>query len=301
MNRAVIFAHYDKDSVIDDYVIFYLKELRKSVQKIIFVSCNNLCQEECEKLQNLADIVITETHNEYDFGSYKRGFQALQAECLEKFDEIIFVNDSCYGPLYPVSEIFNTMEESPCDFWGITKNKYGINGKTPHIQSYFIAFRKRVFTSSEFINFINNIKELPSKNRIIEDYEIGLSQMLYSNNFKDSVYIKAYHNTSNITIRKWKKLITTHKMPFLKCSILRLKNTNYTTSDKWEEVVKTTGYPIELIEKNLARTRENNNTEINLPSRVKEFLYDFVNFLPKKLRVPFIVLLRKLFSKFSQK
>lgn len=301
MNRAIIFAHYDKDSTIDDYVIFYLKELKQTIQKIIFVSCNNLNQEECAKLQNIADIIIHEPHNEYDFGSYKRGFNSLQTECLENFDEIIFANDSCYGPLYPISEILKTMENKQCDFWGITKNKYGLNGKNPHVQSYFISFRKQIFTSQEFKSFISNIKEQTTKNNIIQNYEIGLSQMLYANNFKDSTYINAYANISNSTIKKWKNLITNHKMPFVKCSVLRLKNTNYTTADNWQDIVKPTGYPVELIENNLCRTREPENTEINLPTNLKEFLYNFVNILPQKLRVPFIVLLRKTFSKFSQK
>ncbi|MFM7702988.1 MAG: sugar nucleotide-binding protein, partial [Alphaproteobacteria bacterium] len=35
---ATIFAHYDKDQIIDDYVIFYLENLRKISDYIIFVS-----------------------------------------------------------------------------------------------------------------------------------------------------------------------------------------------------------------------------------------------------------------------
>ena len=38
MKRLCIFAHYDKDNLIDDYVIYYLRELKKSFNKIIFVS-----------------------------------------------------------------------------------------------------------------------------------------------------------------------------------------------------------------------------------------------------------------------
>ena len=34
MKRLCIFAHYDKDNLIDDYVIYYLRELKKSFNKI---------------------------------------------------------------------------------------------------------------------------------------------------------------------------------------------------------------------------------------------------------------------------
>ena len=36
-----VFAHFDKDNLIDDYVVEYLQELKKVAEKIIFVSdCN---------------------------------------------------------------------------------------------------------------------------------------------------------------------------------------------------------------------------------------------------------------------
>ena len=75
MKRAVIFAHYDKNREIKDYVLYYLKELKKTADTIIFVSCCDLKNACC--LNGLADKIIAEQHNEYDFGSYKRGFLLL--------------------------------------------------------------------------------------------------------------------------------------------------------------------------------------------------------------------------------
>ena len=42
MKRAVVFAHYDKDNIVDDYVIYYIKALKEIAETIIFVSCNNI-------------------------------------------------------------------------------------------------------------------------------------------------------------------------------------------------------------------------------------------------------------------
>lgn len=36
MNNIAIFAHYDKDNLIDDYVVYYLEQLKKYV-KILFL------------------------------------------------------------------------------------------------------------------------------------------------------------------------------------------------------------------------------------------------------------------------
>lgn len=301
MKRAVIFAHWDNDLTIDDYVIYYLKELKKVIEKVIFVSANNLSENETQKLDGIADNIISQEHGEYDFGSYKRGFEILKAEGLSNYEEIIFANDSCYAPLFSLDKLFEEMEEKECDFWGITKNNYGLKGKNPHIQTYFIAFRKGVFMDNDFIKFISSVKPEPDKNSVIENYEIGLSKMLFQNGYKAETFVKEFENISNPTIKKWKSLITKSKSPFLKCSVLRLKNTDYTTADGWYEVIGKTNYPVELIENNLKRTQEKLNTEPKLPTGVKEFLYNSLNYLPQKLRVPFISLVKKVFSSTSSK
>ena len=98
MKRVVIFAHYDKKNIISDYVIFYLKALKQVADEIVFVSCCLLSDIEKEKISGVASYIISEIHDEYDFGSYKRGFLFLK-DRLDDFDELIFANDSCYGPL----------------------------------------------------------------------------------------------------------------------------------------------------------------------------------------------------------
>lgn len=301
MKRAVIFAHWDNNLTIDDYVVYYLKELKKVIEKVIFVSANNLSENETKKLDGIADNIIAKHHNEYDFGSYKRGFEILKAEGLSNYEEIIFANDSCYAPLFSLDKLFEEMEEKECDFWGITKNNYGLKGKNPHIQTYFIAFRKNVFMDNDFIKFISSVKPELDKNSVIENYEIGLSKMLFQNGYKAETFVKEFENISNPTIKKWKSLITKSKSPFLKCSVLRLKNSDYTTADGWQEVIGKTNYPIELIENNLKRTQEKLNTEPKLPTGIKEFLYNSLNYLPQKLRVPFINLVKKVFSSTSSK
>ena len=107
MRRAAVFAHYDKDNLIDDYVIYYVKALKEICEKVVFVSCCELSLEEKEKLNGIADYIIAERHEEYDFGSYKRGFFYLKNnEMLNEIDELVFANDSCYGPLFPLKNVF---------------------------------------------------------------------------------------------------------------------------------------------------------------------------------------------------
>ena len=115
-----IFAGYDKDGIVDDYVIYYLKELKK-VADIVFVYDNTFFKEELDKVKNLTIHQICEKHGEYDFGSYKRGFLwAKEQDILNKYDSLVFCNDSVYGPFYPLEQIFNKFEnDRDVDFWGM--------------------------------------------------------------------------------------------------------------------------------------------------------------------------------------
>ena len=269
MKRLCVFAHWDKDNIIDDYILYYLQALRDVCYKIIFVSDCDLSNEETQKLAGIVDVTVARKHGEYDFGSYKKGFFYAKENNIE-FDELLFVNDSCYGPFYPLKHVFDKMSKKKCDFWGLTKNSYGIKKENgldiaewnPHIQSYFILFRKSVFTSNVFLQFIQNIKQEQSKSDVIINYEIGLTKTLTHAGFKPDVYINRYSHTENCLSSKWKRLIKWYKFPFIKTSLI--KNGIFVLGEikDWEQTVESvSSYPVNIIKKNANRYK---NPEPNL-------------------------------------
>jgi len=292
VKRLAIFAHYDKDKIIDDYVIFYLKSLKEICEKIIFVSACELNENEKSKISEICDYIICENHNEYDFGSWKRGFLSIGTE-ISQFDEIILANDSCFGPTYSLEKVFNIMRSEACDFWGITENKFGIKGRQRHIQSYFIILKKQVFIDVDFQKFITSVSAQSKKNDIITNYEIGLSKLLFKKGFKGKSYVKKYRRYGNSTIYKWRELLTENLSPFVKCSVLRLQNIDKTTVQDWQKAFINTNYNLSLIENNLKRQ---NVREIrkNSPLFLKKIFFNFVLFLPKFLRTSFVKVSEKI-------
>lgn len=292
MNRVAVFAHFDIKNRVDDYVLYYLKELKKICSKIIFVSSCELPKEELEKVTKYA-IAILEKHNEYDFGSYKRGFfYAKNNGLLEKIDELIFANDSCYGPFKPLENIFALMEDSCADFWGLSKNKYGFKKKinklfycvSPHIQTYFIVFRANVFNSEDFEQFMSNIKEEKEKNEIIFKYEVGLTQFLEQKGYKSDFYLKEYYNCNNPVIYQWRRILTHTNFPFVKCSLLRLNNSFHTTIVGWKEVLALYYYPKGLVEKNLEYTIRKKSLQEKVPNNLKISIFNTISELEPQLR-----------------
>lgn len=194
VKKVAIFAHYDPQSKIDDYVIFYLEQLKKSVDKIIFVSdCDITDEKELKKLDGLVLDHICKKHGEYDFGSYKRGFELLTTKYKEDFlnlNELVFVNDSCYC-LGSFEKIFKDMEMVECDAWGMVDDWCNnLSGKLISqfeskyfLQSWFLVFKKTVFLENFFREFFSGIKKLPQKANIYQK-TILYSQLIQPNIIK---------------------------------------------------------------------------------------------------------------------
>ena len=174
--------------------------------KIVFVSDSDLPNEELEKIKDFTVKIIAKHHGEYDFGSYKIGFEyCLNSGILDDFDELIFANDSCYAPLAPFEKMFETMDKKDVDFWGITANKTKSTNFILHIQSFFLAFRKSVFNSDYFKNMVHSFFKLSSKEDIIFEYECGVTKKLEDFGFKWEVYCPLSLSHSDAYIYDYKK------------------------------------------------------------------------------------------------
>lgn len=291
MKRLAIFAHFDKKNILDDYVVYYVKELEKYCEKILVLSLSNLSDTEQKKLDN----VILVNHKEYDFGSYKRGFYyAKENGLLKNIDEILFVNDSVYC-VNPLDKIFENEPKS--DFWGIVENKYGFkkygklcfSKKQPHIQSWFIAFRKNIFENEIFQEFLNSIKEEKNKNDIILNYEIGLSQTLVNAGFKYKAILKKIKNSNNPSIYYWREILK-ENISFVKRSVLLGLNRDKTTIADFEKEIKNNN-AIKFIKKNTGEIKINTFT----PKWFKILMFKVLRNCPDILRRFFTKILKTFF------
>lgn len=222
--RIAVFASYSSDGTIADYVVYYLKELKKVCDSIVFIADNPIFPTEIEKIKDIVIYAQFERHNEYDFGSYKRGYMWLKEQgLLKRCDELLICNDSCYGPVYPLKDIFDKMAKKDCDFWGVLSNteiQY-------HLQSYFLNFKQNVFNSDCFDNFMTNIQRQDSVQQVILQYETKLTQILNDAGFKSCAFIESTnyqgkypHNIHpNFTI--FPKWLMENGMPLIKLKAIQ--------------------------------------------------------------------------------
>lgn len=234
MKRVAVFAHFDKNNIIQDYVVYYLSELKKCAEKIIFVSDSDIPSDELKKIDKIVEHLIVGKHGEYDFGSYKRGFiYAKENGLLDDCEELIFANDSCYAPLYPFDEMFSVMSPKELDFWGVMSSDSGVDKQDEeklmrynHIQSYFIVFKPNVFNSEIFKNFVISITKQEKKEDVVFKYEMGMTHLLEINGFKYDSYSQICKEIPSAYLNAYCMLIKKERISFLKRSIVLYRDSS---------------------------------------------------------------------------
>ena len=184
--RLLLFAHYDKHSQIADYVVHYIKKLREVCDEIVFISVSNVSEIEQKKLEPYIAKFINRPNEGYDFGSWRAGFEYIGFKNLSKYNEVVIANDSCYGGIYPFSEMFDEMAQKNCDMWGVNVSRF----PSKHLQSYFLVFRQKATADADFIAFWQNISNQTEKFDYVQKYELGLSKLMLKNGKKLDWYCK---------------------------------------------------------------------------------------------------------------
>lgn len=245
-HRVGLFASFNSSSKVDDTLIYYLMELKKTVDAIIFVADNPLLDGELDRIKPYIDYALYARHGEYDFGSYKRAYLlAEEVGLLNDTNELVFCNDSCLGPLKPLNDFFERFNGS--DFYGITLNKKGYIlgdqsievGDCPHIQSYFFVLGAKIFKTDWFRNFITSVKHENNKIFIITRYEQGLSKLITDHGFAMQYWFHPDEEfVRNPTDLLWRELIRDGF--FLKKFLYQF---HWVNLDELNEMLKYVHYP----------------------------------------------------------
>lgn len=281
MKRTIVFAYWDKDGIIDEYVLYYLEKLKQVSDDIIFSADCDIAETELEKLNTVTHLILNGRHGEYDFGSYKRGFlYAKENGLLDDAEELIFCNDSCFGPFYDFENYFNKIDRTKCDFWGMNYNKQF----QKHIGSFFLVFSKKVFESEAFISFINNIKRQERKEDVVLAYETAITQYLYQNGFKYD-YCYQYPSSFRIYNTIFKE-IEKRQYPFFKKSML-VNQFDFIIDWAIKNIQKDikSDYPFEYIKKYYYRINKDTPFKIKFKNFLKIWIPYFIIFPRVKDRI----------------
>ncbi len=234
--RVIVFASFIADGIIPAHLVYFLSKLKKISDAIIFIADNPILPSEAKKLAHSVNHISFTRHEEYDFGSYKRGIDYVKEHLgLENIEELVLCNDSCFGPIFPFEEMFDTMAQKELDFWGITKSPEIY----PHLQSYFLVFNNKVITHKAFNDYFNAVQKEESRSRVILKYELLLADKLSAEGFKYDAFIanpskELYENGTfkHLNITTYPAYMMRQKSPLVKLKHFYDPMLNYDGTEK---------------------------------------------------------------------
>ncbi|QCB46344.1 rhamnan synthesis F family protein [Hydrogenophaga sp. PAMC20947] len=272
-HSVCVFSHYDPNGVVEPYVRYYLRELKRCNFAVVFVTTSpSLDDESLAALRELTVSCILRENIGYDFGSYKTGIDHTFLR-IPKVKQLLLTNDSVFGPIYPLDKVLATAQEH--DVFGMT-DSFDFHY---HLQSYFLLYNKKTLHSHAFKAFWGSVESIDAgqpgfKQKIILQYEVGGSQFfreqgfslkaafpyrqLMVSEFSDYLQVlehveeeprssvKPLHIKFNSTHSYWKKLIQ-QGYPFLKRELLLVNPTNTDISTWPATVAKHSNYDPTLI------------------------------------------------------
>lgn len=272
IKRCGIFLFFDKDGVVDEYVIRMLEDLQENLDFLLVV-CNGYVQyRDLDKLRAVSDDVISRANVGFDVGGYREGLFYLGWKYLEQFDELVMLNYTCFGPVFPFKEMFDTMAKKDVSFWGPTKHHkvvpdpFGVlpYGYLPeHIQSHFLVLRKDLFMSYQYRDFIFNMSNPKSYLESICGYEAIFTKYFEDLGFTWDVYVQTdeYEGYSYFPLMFYSTEILQKK----RCPIIKRRSffTDYSdyllntcgepSSDMYEYLRKSGQYDLDLVWDNILR------------------------------------------------
>lgn len=196
--RLIAYFIYDKQGIVDDYIIYMLRALKENSSEIAVVVNGKLTPESRTKLTDITPTVIVRENKGLDVWAYKTVLDYYGWDKLVTYDEVIMMNFTIMGPVYPLQEMFESMSARDIDFWGITMyHKYEKGdpfgtiecGYIPdHIQSHFIAVRTPMLKSIEFQSYWNNMQEIKDYRDAVGCHEAMFTKRFSEKGFKWDVY-----------------------------------------------------------------------------------------------------------------
>ena len=174
--QVTLFMHFDGRGGVRSQLLDYMRELKANGRDVVFVSnAGKIKPAALTALQEICVCAIIRKNLGYDFGAWRDALDYLHLPRAET-QEIIFVNDSVFGPLLPLGDTLRRLDYGKADVWGLTESwqvRY-------HLQSFFMAFGPNAIRAEAFGKFWKSVRPVPVKAYIVKQYEIGITQAMVS-------------------------------------------------------------------------------------------------------------------------
>lgn len=149
MQRLLIYSYNESNGIIGNATKFLLSEFNKVTDRMIIVCNAHLSPKGRSELKKITNDVYCLSCKNMILVVYA---DAIVNYCgidkILEYDEIILMDDSVWGPLYSIENIFAEMNIKTCDYWQISNLV---------ASQRFVVLRKTFLKRPEFLDYLKNM------------------------------------------------------------------------------------------------------------------------------------------------
>lgn len=274
MKRLGIVLFFDKDGIVDDYFVYYVKKLRPFYTELCIVVNEFLNPTGVQILTQLSDKLIIRKNVGMDVMAYKQAIESYGFDNIKQYDEMLLTNYTSFGPFYPLSEMFDAMDaKHDIDFWSVFKwpiDKKDVIGidETPltydHLPSFFISYRKSLLQSEHFKEYWMTLPKIVTYMDSCIYHERRQTPYFENLGFKSGSYIDITKYKNKVSYFPYicaTNLIKNDRCPFIKRRQFFIVNKKFPCGyDNILSVIKFLKkkklYDVSMIKNNIIRTQD---------------------------------------------
>ncbi len=275
VNRIGIFFFYDGQGVVDQYVLYLLKNMLCYCSKIIVVVNGKLTIDSRRNLEQLGCIEVLVRENEgFDVWAYKTALEYYGYDNLKQVDELVMFNYTIAGPIETeyLEEMFSKQEKKDIDFWGLSLHHgapfnpwegIDLDVVPMHLQSHFIAVRNKMLTSFEFKKYWDERPDILCYEEAVACHEAIFTKHFEEKGFSWNVYCESYEDIDTTIYPMFsipQKLIEKYHSPFFKRKLFYYnldekmrENINQVAPSLYHYLKENTSYDMDMFLNNIIR------------------------------------------------
>lgn len=259
-----LFAYYSTEAKLPPHTRHLLSQI-VSFGFSIHIAASGLSGTEAQLLQDdltggvppIPATVHPRPNTGLDFGAWQF---LLARNCDRGANEILFANDSVFGPLLPLSPIVKHMREKNLQIWGMVRSEAVV----PHLQSWFLCMTREALDHPAVQRILNQPFNDMSKDEIVLHGELGLGLAIKAAGLSCGA---AWSNTRGLARllalnpmhTDWRTVLRSGRAPFIKTELLRDNPSGIAATHLWrQEIPDPTFFNPDWIARYLAATPPRN-------------------------------------------
>lgn len=227
MSKSVcLFAYYFPKSGIPSHTRHLLAQIADSGFEL-HVAASGLSDKDAQSFQQaLAEGSPPVTASVYarpnvglDFGAWQF---LLEHGCDADTDEILFANDSVFGPLLPLRPIVDRMRAEKLQVWGMVRSEAVVQ----HLQSWFVCMTRAALDHPAIQRVFHQPFKEMSKDEIVLHGELGLGLALQTAGLSSGAAWSSPRGLARLLALNpmhtdWRSVLRSRQAPFIKTELLR--------------------------------------------------------------------------------